>query len=82
MGHAVVTPRKTDPKLTEAYLLNLVGVIDASVFWAQGDLNAYVTVLGDAPFTANDFQRCCMEDLGLHQTPRKVTIDLRMPRAA
>ncbi|MBL8061193.1 MAG: hypothetical protein JNK63_10825 [Chthonomonas sp.] len=82
MGQVVVTPRKTDPKVTEKYLMNLVGVVDASVYWSKGDLNAHVTVLGDAPLTAHDFQRCCMEDLGLHQTPRNVVIDLRVPRAA
>lgn len=82
MAHAVVIPRKADPKLTESYLLNLVGVIDASVFWSKGDLNAHVTVLGDTPFESVDVQRCCMEDLGLHQTPRNVTFDVRISRAA
>lgn len=82
MDRAVVAPRKANPKLTETYLMNLAGVLDASVFWSQGDLNAHVTVLGDTPFTEKDIQRCCMEDLGLHQTPRNVTLNLRLARAA
>lgn len=82
MAQAIVESRKIDPKLTEKYLLNLVGVVDASVFWSQGELNAYLTMLPDGPIDANGVQRCCMEDLGLHQTPSKVTIDLRLPRAA
>ena len=82
MALTMPMPKGVDPKLTESYLMNLVGVVDASVFWAQGDLNAYLTVHDDSPFSVRDFQTCCMQDLGLHQTPRKITIDLRRTRVA
>lgn len=75
-------PRGIDPKLTESYLMNLIGVVDASVYWHDGDLNAYVTVLDDSPMTARDYQTCCIEDLGLHQTPKNIQIALRRLRAA
>ncbi len=82
MAVSLLSPRGIDPKLTESYLMNLMGVVDASVFWHEGDLNAYVTVLDDTPFTVRDYQSCCMQDLGLHQTPKNITIDLRRTRAA
>jgi hypothetical protein len=75
-------PRGIDPKLTESYLMNLVGVVDASVWWHEGTLNAYVTVLDDSPLKPVDYQTCCMEDLGLHQTPNRITVGLRRSRAA
>lgn len=72
-------PRNIDPKLTEAYLLDMIGVVDASVWWHDGDLNAHVTVMDDQLFNSKDYQRCCMLDLGLHQTPRNITIEKRHP---
>lgn len=73
-------PRIVDPKLTEAYLLNMLGVVDASVFWYDGDLNAHVTVIEGAQITSREYQTCCMEDLGIHQTPRHITVEKRYPR--
>ncbi|MBN8690705.1 MAG: hypothetical protein J0L72_07930 [Armatimonadetes bacterium] len=75
-------PKMIDPKLTESYLMNLVGVVDASVWWQDGDLNAYVTVLDESPFSQSDYKRCCVQDLGLHQTPRNITIEQRRLRVA
>lgn len=70
-------PRSIDPKLTENYLMSLVGVIDASVWWQEDHLHAHVTVLDASPIAAKQFKSCCMEDLGLHQTPTSLTIEQR-----
>lgn len=82
MAATMPLPKGVNLKLTESYLMNLVGVVDASVFWTNGDLNAFVTVHDQSHFTARDYQKCCMEDLGVHQTPRHITIDMRRLRVA
>jgi|LakMenE01Jun11ns_1017448.scaffolds.fasta_scaffold8303531_1 hypothetical protein len=74
-------PKGIDPKLTESYLMNLVGVVDVSVWWQDEALHAYVTAIDDSVFSARDYQNCCMQDLGLHQTPRNITIGLRRDRS-
>lgn len=82
MAHTMPMPRGVDPKLTESYLMNIIGVVDASVWWQDGEMNAYVTVLDESLFSARDFKNCCMEDLGLHQTPKNITLEQRKLRAA
>jgi hypothetical protein len=68
-----VMPRGINPKITEQYLLSLNDVLDASVLWCEGDLHAYITVPEDEVMSRGDIQKSCMEELGLHQTPRQIT---------
>jgi len=82
MAATMYLPKGIIPKLTESYLMNLVGVVDASVWWEEGSLNAHVVVLDDAPFDAKSMRSCCMQDLGIHQTPRSLTIACRRLRVA
>lgn len=77
MATPIPTQRAIDPKLTENFLLNVVGVYDASV-WLQGDdIHAHIVVLDRSTLTAKDFQTLCLEDLGLHLTPSRITVSLR-----
>ncbi len=82
MAVTMSLPKGINPKLTETYLMNLVGVVDASVWWEDGGLSAHVVVLDDAPFDQRTMKSCCMQDLGLHQTPKSLTIALRRLRVA
>lgn len=67
-------PRGIDPKLTESYLLNLTEVHDASVWWSEGSLRACVAVLDTEDVNPVSLQQKCMEELGIHQTPRAITL--------
>lgn len=82
MAAPTLLQRNVDLKLTESYMMNLVGVVDASVFWHDGDICAHVEVLDNSFLTSRDVQMCVMQDLGLHQTPRHITLAKRMRRAA
>lgn len=75
-------PRGIDLKLTEQYLLGMSDVLDASVWWSDGALNAHVTVTEDSPLERRDIQAACMTDLGLHQTPRALRLEMRKRYAA
>jgi len=59
-----------DPHRTEALLQAQEGVLDASVWFHDGDLAAHVTVREDALWTVRDLQAVCLETIGIHQTPR------------
>ncbi len=66
-------PRGIDPKLTERYLLGMGDILDASVWWDHGSLRACVTVVDSTPITDQEIKQKCVEELGLHQTPRAIT---------
>lgn len=69
-----VMPRGVNPKVTEQFLLGISDdVLDASVLWFEGNLHAYVTVSEGVSFTRQEIQAKCLEELGMHQTPRMVT---------
>lgn len=70
-----------DPKRTEALLQAQEGVLDASVWFHDGDLAAHVTVRDDAGWTARDLQAVCLETIGIHQTPRTVLLINARPTA-
>lgn len=70
--HAVVS--SIDPQVTESFLMSFPDVVDASVWFSQGDMMAHVTLDGDVVYSPRDFQRACLESLGLHQTPRRVLL--------
>ncbi len=71
-----------DPKLTENYLLGHSEVLEASVFWNQGQLTAHVTLIDESKWTPRKLKAMVCEDLGLHQTPREVTFHLARLRVA
>jgi len=75
-------PKGIDAKLTERYLLGLSEVLDASVWWSEGELNAHVTVSDDSELDKRSLQAACLFDLGVHQTPRSVELVARRSRAA
>lgn len=64
-----------DPKLTESYLLGRSDVLDASVWLSEGTLYAHVTTFDRGGVDRDTIRRACLEDLGLHQTPREVTLE-------
>lgn len=69
--------KAVDTKLTENYLLNIIGVYDASV-WQQGtEIHAHVVLLDQSSMTARDLQTLCLEDLGVHLTPHRITVALK-----
>ena len=74
--------RGIDPKVTESFLLSQPEVVDASVWFLDGDLQAHVTVLDEAAVTRRALQARCMEELGLHQTPREILLMAARLRAA
>lgn len=61
---------QVDPKVTEQYLLTQPDVVDASVWFEQGEMHAHVTLLDSALVTARDLRILCACELGLHHTPR------------
>jgi hypothetical protein len=63
-----------DPKLTECYLLGRSDVLDASVWLSEGTLYAHVTTFDRGGIDSDTLRRACLEDLGIHQTPREVTL--------
>ena len=73
--------RGIDPGLTERFLRSLPDVVDASVWFLDGDLKAHVTVFEEAPQTGRDLQAACMDALGLHQTPRDIVMFSARPPA-
>ncbi|HRF58859.1 MAG TPA: hypothetical protein PLH94_02965 [Fimbriimonadaceae bacterium] len=63
-----------DPKLTECYLLGRNDVLDASVWLSDGMLHAHVTTFDRGGIDRDTLRRACLEELGIHQTPREVTL--------
>lgn len=72
MAPASHDPNSINPKRTEEFLLSLPEVYDASVWFTESGMVAHVTVSGDPSMTAKKIQLQCMDELGLHQTPREV----------
>ena len=63
-----------DPRITEALLQSQEGVLDASVWFHDGDLAAHVTVCDDAGWTVRELQAVCLTTIGIHQTPRTLLL--------
>lgn len=63
-----------DPQLTERFLKTLPEVYDASVWASHDGLAARVTMLESHEATHFQIRRLCLENLGLHQTPRSIEI--------
>lgn len=73
-------PRGIDPKLTESCLRDIENVIDASVWWSDGNLRACVAVLDADEVDSRELQNKCLMELGVHQTPRAITLMSIKPR--
>lgn len=71
-----------DPKTTEMFLLSQPEVSDASVWLSDGDLHAHVTVMDEQLVSRRALQGRCMNELGLHQTPRNILLIQARARAA
>lgn len=66
--------RTSDPKLTEAFLLQQDGVLDASV-WYRGDrLRAHVTPVAHAVVCVDSLRAACVEGLGEEQAPEAILV--------
>lgn len=65
-------PKGVNPKLTEQFLMNLPDVVDASVWYSETGLMAHVTISGDPSLTSRKIQAQCLNELGVHQTPREL----------
>lgn len=66
-------PQGINPRVTEKFLLSMTEVLDAEVKWQDDQLHAYITVPDDLPVSRHALQSRCMDELGLHQTPRVIT---------
>jgi hypothetical protein len=72
--HLPSVPHGISLRQTENYLLTLEGVLEAQVHWQRGEMVAHITVTDAEMFRPIYFQRKCCDELGLHQTPRKVVL--------
>ena len=74
--------QKIDPKLTEQYLLTQPDVVDASVWFEQGEMRAHVTLLDTSDMTPHELRLQCACELGLQFTPKYFVCLNARPRAA
>lgn len=74
--------RGINPKVTEQFLLTQPAVVDASVWFSNGDMVAHVTVLDEVNVTRRALQAACLMELGVHQTPRDIMFLMARPKAA
>jgi hypothetical protein len=63
---------RVDFKLTESLLISQPGVLDASVWLAEGRLMAHVTLSQHADWSERGLKVLCARELGLTQTPSQV----------
>ena len=71
-----------DPKLTESFLLSQPGIVDASVWFNEGDMQAHVTLLDTTEYTPRSLRVLCACELGLHLTPKEFILINARARAA
>jgi hypothetical protein len=71
-----------DTRLTQDFLLNQPGILDASVWMSEGRLCAHVTLEDEAGWTQRELKSACAIELGLHQTPSEFVMRLAKLRAA
>jgi hypothetical protein len=74
--------RSADPRLTERFLLTQPEVIEASVWFEHGELNAFVTLIDSARVSARDLRIECASNLGLELTPKHFVLQCARPKAA
>ncbi len=66
--------RATDPKRTEAFLLQQDGVLDASVWFGVGGLQAHVTPVSHYAVCAVALREACVKGLGEAQAPESIVV--------
>lgn len=66
--------RTRDPKLTEAFLLQQDGVLDASVWFQKDALRAHVTPVSHSAVCSVALREACVEGLGEAQAPESILI--------
>ena len=71
-----------DTKVTEQFLLTQPGVVDASVWYDHGRLQAHVTLLDSADWTPRSLRILCACELGLNFTPAEFILMNTRARAA
>jgi hypothetical protein len=74
--------KRINPKITEEYLLTQPDVVDASVWFDQGELKAHVTLLDTATTSAKELRILCACELGLQHTPSHFVCLAARPKAA
>lgn len=67
-------------KLTEQFLLKQPGIVDADVWYADGQLNADVTLSDDSDWNVRTLRQACAREIGLEHTPSNVQILLARSR--
>lgn len=70
------------PKVTERFLLSQSDVVDASVWYSNGQLGAHVTLLEGSTWDERRLKVACARELGLEYTPSSFTILAARTRAA
>lgn len=73
---------RADLKTTEHFLLAQDGVVDASVWFTEGELMANIIVFDVAQTCAEEIQSACLEHLGAHQTPSSIGVMAARRRCA
>lgn len=81
MEYAVVSKR-IDPKVTEQYLLTQPDVVDASVWFEEGEMKAHVTLIDTTDVSARDLRIRCACELGVQHTPKHFVCLCARPKAA
>jgi hypothetical protein len=71
---SIANAPRTDLRTTEYFLLAQDGVLDASVWFAEGDIVANIVVFDGVSVRAEDLQRACLVELGAHQTPKNIML--------
>ena len=79
MAHFAST---SDPKLTERFLLTHADVLDASVWYDDGELHAHVTCHDATNLTPRDLRTLCACELGIQHTPNRFIFVSARSRAA
>ena len=78
----VVNESRIDLKATESFFLSQDGVIDASVWFTDGDLVANIVVYDERKISAEDLKRACSLELGVRQTPKQLMLMTNGRRSA
>jgi hypothetical protein len=71
---SIANAPRADLKATEYFLLTQEGVLDASVWYTEGDMVANIVVYDGMSVRAEDLQRACLVELGAHQTPKNIML--------
>lgn len=71
-----------NPTVTEQFLLRQPDVVDATVWYTRGCLNAAVTLMDGARTEARALRALCRKFLGKNQAPAEITFSYARRLAA